>query len=65
MSTGLTSTDCESFIKTTHAAKKWSVRQERATTQEMQRILAGQGSPMDAVSRATAVLKAVAHTVLW
>ena len=30
MTTGLTSTDCESFIKATHPAKKWNVRQERA-----------------------------------
>ena len=40
MTTGLTSTDCESFIKATHPAKKWNVRQERAAVQETQRILA-------------------------
>ena len=30
MTTGLTSTDCESFIKVTHLAKTWNARQERS-----------------------------------
>ena len=64
MTTGLTSTDCETFIKGAHPAKKWNVRQERAAMQETQHILAGQGTPMDAVSRADAVLKAVAQAVI-
>ena len=64
MTTGLTSTDCESFIKATHPAKKWNVRQERAAVQETQHILAGLDTPMDAISRADAVLKAVAQAVI-
>ena len=34
MTTSLTSTDSGSFIKATHPAKKWNVRQERAAVQE-------------------------------
>ena len=64
MTTSLTSTDCESFIKAMHPAKKWNVRQERGAFQETQHILAGQDTPMDAVSRADAVLKVVAQTII-
>ena len=64
MTTDLTSTDCESFIKATHPAKKWNVRQERAAVRETQRILAGQDTPMDAASRVDAVLKAVRQAVI-
>ena len=64
MTTGLTSTECDSFIKATHPAKKWNVWQERAAVQETQRILAGQDTPMEAVSRADAVVKAVARAVI-
>ena len=30
MTTSLSSTDCDSFIKPKYPAKKWNVRQERA-----------------------------------
>ena len=53
MTTGLTSADCESFIKATHAAKKCNVRQERAAVQETQHILAGQDTPMGALIRSS------------
>ena len=39
MTIGLTSTDRESFFKTTHPAKKGNVRQERVAVQETQCIL--------------------------
>ena len=62
--TGLTSTDCESFFKATHPAKKWKVRQEQAAVQETQHILPRQDTPMDTASRAEAVLKVVAQAVI-
>ena len=40
------------------------MRQERAAVQETQHILAGQDTPLDAVSRDDAVLKAVAQAAI-
>ena len=64
MTKGLTSTDCESFIRATYPAKKWNVRQERAAGQETQHIFAGQDTQLNAAQRADAVPKAVAQAVI-
>ena len=55
MTTGLTSRDCQYFIKATHPAKKWNVQQERAAVHEVLRIFVGQDTPVDVVDHVDAV----------